>query len=225
MQRSTGCAVNLGDLDCGAVDTLILTDFEHPDYPGCTFQISVPYVNCFAGAGFFGNFAGNYQIIGHDCPQYVVDLQAAAALGDDDLIAFVETFSVAVLSETTFQIALLDDGNSLICGQESFVVTWVKSQCTAVCVTDYGDGLTSHRTFNCANTGCCYTTTEICINDENELETIITRIPTQLPANCGGGSPLVSTGPGGVQAPGGGTSQSPGFTCTYITKCQFTCEG
>jgi hypothetical protein len=222
-QRSTGCAIDLEDLDCGTINTLLLTDFEHPHYPGCEFQISVPFVNCPFGAAFSGNYVGDYQITSHNCPQYVLDLQAAAASGDAALISFVQAFSLPVMGEISFQVALLDGQNSLICGDESFVVTWVKSQCTAVCVTEYGDGITSHRTFNCANTGCCYTTTEICINEENEVETTITRVPTQLPANCGGGSPLVPAGPFGVVGnptlPGDGIPNN----CTYITKCEFTC--
>jgi hypothetical protein len=222
-QRSTGCAIDLGILDCPPIHTLELLDYVHPDYPDCLFDIEVDWVNCEGSGGFSGVYAGNYRIVSHNCPQYVADLLAAQQQGDAALIDFTTVFSGPVTDQLAFRLSLLNLDNDFNCNGSNFTVTWTRSQCTAVCVTEYDDGITSHRIFNCANTGCCYTTTELCIDDGGGLVVNTTRTPTQSPANCGGGSPLVPAGPFGVignpTLPGDGIPSN----CTYITKCEFTC--
>lgn len=225
--RSTGCAIDISTLDCPPINTLNVTGFMHRDYPGCSFDIAVQYVVCDPPQnGFDGLYADNYYITGHNCPQYQADLQASALQGDAALIAFVEDFSGPVLEELVFQLSLLDPNNSFDCNGENFTVNWVKSQCTAVCINDYGE-FSSHRTFNCANTGCCFSVSELCIDDDGVPEVITISLPTQQPANCNDGSPLTpASGPGGLMSdPGQGSGgDGPSVRCTYITDCQFTCS-
>lgn len=234
--REAGCGINLNDAGCSSILQYITTITTHPDYPGCSFEVSLNYVNCITDPGPFGQnnsiLAGDFTIISHDCQQYSDDVSLATSAGDFALFEFVQEFDKLMLIELEVGLAIEADAVNE-CGQPQFSeITIFSASCYAICTKQI---LVGEFTFNsvveipCESSGCCARSSWVCFDPITQTYIQETRGGAILingqPSACLGSLYDLGSDPGTFPFPEEDNDEIYDISdCTYITKCNHVCD-
>lgn len=214
------CAPDFGNFECD--ESTLIQEVQHPDYPGCTFRVRVQTVRCSNLSPLPPNvYAGDYEILFHDCPQFDIDL-AAASVSDPSLHLFVHDFDQGMYSVLEPIIASLDTPIPDCDNGVSVGVTWVRASCFALCVSSKSLAATAFSKFTkwtCVDSGCCFRRTTLCREDDGTFTPTTTVTETTASANCADARIYNYI----VDIHGNPVSQDPS-TCIYVTACDFRCE-
>ena len=217
-----------GDLSqqefCGEIKWREINNYQHPFYPGCTFNISVPYLEC-TGAIDLGIFIGQYIMNSHDCEQYQNDLLNAMNPDEEAMIEFRTNLDVEVEEDLGPMLAWSFARGRFDCSTNSIkknAFVFQSAQCKATCKRQIDENLNGHNTINCASTNCCSKRFYVCYDYELNDYVVTSYI---LNANGGGTCSDINFPQGPAVTIGGDPVELPtANNCTYITTCSYTCQ-
>ncbi len=224
-RETTNCTGDLGVTSQFCLLGELETTLIHPDYPGCSFPVTVKYNVCFDHPELpDAIYVGDIEWGEHNCSEFSSDVLEVFLLGNPDLNDFIVDFldkSYIALEPNLVSIT----GGIVQCGGEtaSTTITWVWSSCYALCLSKYwnktGQEQVNFKKYSCASSGCCQRTTKLCRNDSGEIVRTTSTSATLYDDNCEGSS-VDDT----LLDSDGNPSMGNGKRCFYVSVCNFSCE-